>query len=400
MYPQVPERLEALSVAELDTLAAEIRAACLAALADPELTAEGLATEEEFRAKRTEILALAATKRAAEGDLAEEPEPEPVVEAADETDDDEDEGGEPEASEDEENEPVAVAHSSRAVRTTTSVSASPDASVTAAPQMALDQLIAYESAPGAKAGEPFNSWSHFAESIQEKAKLVDVSAGQKFVVGQARGHFDEDHKLGTNMLTNLALFEKSQEMVAAMCAPAIPTYNLGCANTARRPARGSLAAFQPAQRGKVTVYPSPTLEDITTGVGLWTEADDANSSAVKSACATIECATPVEYVIYGIYRCITIKNLLQMTFPELVEAYLNRLSAAWARLAEVTLLNAMGTAADSVDVTGTGWGGTVSILRGVLQYLNAYQELQRWDVGQLDGWAHRGLLNAIKADIM
>ena len=56
-----------------------------------------------------------------------------------------------------------------------------------------------------------------------------------------------------------------------------------------------MAAFQPANRGAVSIYPSPTLDEITTGVGQWTRADDANPSAVKETCQTIACATPVDW---------------------------------------------------------------------------------------------------------
>ena len=41
------------------------------------------------------------------------------------------------------------------------------------------------------------------------------------------------------------------------------------------------------------------------------------------------------------WRCLTIKNLMALTFPELVDAILNRLGSLHARLGEVTLLDAM-----------------------------------------------------------
>jgi hypothetical protein len=106
-------------------------------------------------------------------------------------------------------------------------------------------------------------------------------------------------------------------------------------------------------------------------------------------------------VMYGIYRCITIQNMLAMSFPELVEAYLNRLSAAWARMAEIQLLEAMAADTTTVEVETPGYNGTTSIVRGILQYLNAYQELQRWDRdGGMEVWLHRTVLNAIKADLV
>ena len=130
------------------------------------------------------------------------------------------------------------------------------------------------------------------------------------------------------------------EITAALCAPATPYYGLACANVLRRPVFNSLPQFQ-APRMKVSIPESPSLSDIVTGVGQWTAEDDADADAVKLACQTIACGTPTEYVMYGVYRCLTIKNMLAMSNPELVEAYLNRLGAAHARLAEQLLLNAM-----------------------------------------------------------
>ena len=70
--------------------------------------------------------------------------------------------------------------------------------------------------------------------MMEKASMLDPSSPQKFHVGRALGEFDEAHRLTENLVHNLRLFER-EEMTAAMCAPAVPTYNLGCANTAAAP---------------------------------------------------------------------------------------------------------------------------------------------------------------------
>ena len=90
----------------------------------------------------------------------------------------------------------------------------------------------------------------------------------------------------------------------------------------RRPVRGSLAAYKPDARGAVTIYPSPSLSDITdqspNGVGLWTNDDDISLQGTDPSskiCATIACATPTLYRLYGVWRCLTVQNLLAMTFP-------------------------------------------------------------------------------------
>lgn len=407
-FPEVPEDLDALSASALRALARDIRQVCHAIATDLAGAAEALGMEEdealaqaEAHAKiRQTVLTKMRVKMLSDStsDAGDDDEPD----SEDEDEDDADGEADVEASTDPEphidppvTEDAEHSASPARIRTSTSVGARPDA--TASRRVHATQLVQ------ARSNDRFESWEDFATALIDKARMVDGTSREKFTVGRSVARFDEvGTKLTEDMLFNLQLFERaaSEELTAAMCAPAIPLYDLACANTDRRPVFNSLAAFQPAQRGAVTVYPSPTLEDITTGYGQWTNTEDENPAAEKEPCQTIECATPVEYRLYGVYRCLTVKNLLQLTYPELVEAYLNRLAAAWARMAEVLLLNAMGTSANATDVTGTGWGGTVSLIHGFLQYLTKYQELQRWDNPEMEFWAHRGVLNAIKADII
>lgn len=167
----------------------------------------------------------------------------------------------------------------------------------------------------------------------------------------------------------------------------------------RRPVAGSLPGFA-APRGHVSIMPSPTLSAITTGYGKWTSVDDANPNAVKADCQTIACGTPTEYEMYGIYRCLTVKNMMAMTYPELVEAYLNRLGAVFARMAEELLLNAMATGCTHVGADTLGYGGAVTVTSTVLNYMALYQETERWDTTPTQAWIPRWVLWAMKMDIM
>jgi hypothetical protein len=204
--------------------------------------------------------------------------------------------------------------------------------------------------------------------------------------------------LGEHMHDNLRLFEQ-EELTAALCAPLPPVYDVGCFSTTRRPVKASLPTYR-APRGGVTIMSSPTLEDITGGFGIWDRDDDANPNAVKEACQTIRCNSPQSYYMYAVYRCMTVKNMLAMTYPELVEAWLNRLAARQARLAETQLLEAM--AVDTTNIQGhtTGYNATVNIVRNLLHYLTGYQDLQRWDVPEFEVWLPRWAFYAIKADMV
>jgi hypothetical protein len=201
------------------------------------------------------------------------------------------------------------------------------------------------------------------------------------------------------MMLNAAKFEADNELMAAFCPPATPYYDIGCANTLRRPVAGSLPGFA-APRGSVSIMPSPALSDITTGYGQWTSANDADSNAVKSDCQTITCGSPTAYEMYGVYRCLTVKNMMAMTYPELVEAYLNRLGAAYARYAEELLLNAMATAATTITAPALGYGGAVTITSTILNYLALFQQQQRWDSVPTEAWLPRWVLWGMKMDIM
>jgi hypothetical protein len=272
-------------------------------------------------------------------------------------------------------------------------------------RFAPDKLLAKAGVGDKTAGEGFSSWLELAETLIEIGGTMSPSSSQKHTVAFVPGDFDDEHTLGENFTQNLRKFEP--EVMAAMCAPAEPQYDLDCWNTDRRPVRGSLAAFKPDARGAVTIYPSPSLADITDqsplGVGVWNVQDDASIGTTDPSskeCAVIECAEPTLYRLYGVWRCLTVQNLLAMTFPELVEAYLNRLAASHSRLAETQLLEAMGTNATAVTQADLGYGSSVSITSTILNMLALHQEEERWDNGENDAWIPRWVRYAMKMDIV
>jgi hypothetical protein len=421
MFPQIPENFEALSATELRALAGEIRKAVEEFKASENQTLDGVKAAREALADRKTLLELATAKDELEAEeLSEDEEAEPVAEVAEvaedlseeieETEEDsEEEASEEDLSEqtpseeDTEDEEVEASVKPAKVRTSTGVTTYEDPGTGG--DFTPDKLIAKGGVSNLDAGAPIESWLALAETLVEVGKSMSPSSTQKVQIASVFGNFDEEHQLTENLTANLRKFEP--EVMAAMCAPAEPVYDLACWNTDRRPVRGSLASFMPNARGAVTIYPSPSLTDITdqspAGTGQWTVQDDASIGTTDPSskeCAVIECATPVEYRLYGLWRCLTVQNLLAMTFPELVEAYLNRLAAAHARLAETQLLEAMGTAAVAVSSSDLGYGSTTSLTTSVLNLLALHQESERWDNDGMDAWMPRWVQTGMKMDIM
>lgn len=399
MWPEIPKNLQALSATDLRSLARQIREAAIGVLSSAESTAEDKATAREYLAKRTEILAVASDLQLAEelqsDDTDAEPTPAPAPEPAptEEPAPDGGEGGddEPEGGDDELQTKAPAVPRKFGARSQPSSDPAPKA------VSLLEQVQAVDGVTGKAAGDGFESWTELAAAVLKRADNVRSNTSEKFEVARIKAKYPQDRVLGDNPIFNLTKFEPD-EIQAALCAPATPYYGLACANVLRRPVFNSLPQFQ-APRMKVSIPESPSLSDITTGVGIWTADDDADDDAVKLACQTIQCGTPTEFVMYGVYRCLTVKNMLAMSYPELMEAYLNRLAAAQARLAEQRLLNLMATRATEINGRQLGYGGSVSIVTTILNYLALYQETERWDVGGMQAWIPRWVLWAMKMDL-
>ena len=409
-FPTLPENFGALDLTELKALRDELKAALDAAKSDikPETAAEMGQALADLKTVRERITTVAAI----EASLAEDDsDPEPVEDSdsgAGEDDDEED--LEPVPGEDDDDEDAEVAPEQVPVAATTS-SSNPGGAVILKPtgrtmvrtpkekpvDVARLQAMQGTNKP---AGDYFDSWAELAQSMYEKAQTLSPNSLDRIPVARVTGGYDKvpGRVLDDRVDFNLARFERD-ELTAALCAPFTPYYGMSCQNTARRPVFNSLPQFQ-APRGGVSIYPSPTLSDITDGTGVWTHLDDANPTATKADCQTIECATPVDYVMYAVYRCLTVKNMLQMTFPELLEAYLNRLAAAWARMAEKRLLDLMGANVDTLQGEVQKVGASESILTTLLRYMTLYQERQRWDYDSVEAWLPRWLLNALKVDML
>lgn len=278
----------------------------------------------------------------------------------------------------------------------------------------VSRIVALDNVPGKRADEAFIDWHELAASLLERSRTV--SANSVAPVGMIEAKYDRSRSLeGLDQMETLkkltaatgssfggnATFAAPQELTAAMCAPVTPYYGMDCMNTARRPVFNSLPGF-PAPRGGVSIPTSPTLSDVTGGYGFWDKDDDADvANQTKNACLTVECPTSEEFFFYAVYRCLTVQNMMQMTWPEVVEAYLNRLAARTARAAEVQLLDLMATNVNRITAPGLFTSASTALWTTLLQYRSGAQERERWDLmdGGLEMWAPRWLQTYLRIDI-
>lgn len=399
MWPEVHADLNTLAASALRELAAAIRTRSMEVLGQAVVTPEERAEVARFSLIRTEAKALADAKDAdaaaraaleAEGD--EPVVPEPVVTPAPVA-----EVTAPAPATEVVPEPVL--EPALAIQVTTGQPSTP----TVPALNSLSGLVAGSSVPDMPAGTPFNSWAELSVKLTERANMIGDSAGaERFQVARINGAYPADRVIADDgkFQHGLARFGTTEEITAALCPPATPYYGLACDNTARRPVFGSMGSFA-APRGSVSIPVSPTLADITgqnAGYGQWTFANDDDGSAKN--CAVVNCNSWNNFQLYAVWRCLTIKNLLALTYPELVEAYLNRLAAAQARFAEILLLEAMATATTSVQAPSLGYGTATSFTTLVMEYLALYQETQRWDITEgMEAWMPRWVLTGLQVDL-
>lgn len=387
MWPKIPENISSLTADALTALADEIKACAETALASPELTAEGLAEVQTYLAHRKAFQALAESKTLAAklaAQLADEPTPEPDPD--------------PTPTPDPEVETDPDTDEELAAKVKTGFGQTQTAQTTETKRPTVTTMLAYDGVTGKDAGDAFADWAELAASLVERSASIRADSESSFRVARIPGKFAPDRILGENMTQNLKMFDR-EEMMAAYCAPATPSYELHCQNTLRRPVFNSLPGYA-APRMKVSVQSSPTLADITGGHGIWTDADDDNPASTKDS-QTITCGSTTEYKMYGVWKQLTVQNLMAMSYPELVEAWLNRLGAATARMAEQQLLIAMASGATDINAPALGYGATTSILSTMLNYLALYQETQRWDITEnMEAWAPRWVLYGIKMDLL
>lgn len=275
----------------------------------------------------------------------------------------------------------------------------------ATPPTNLGTFKAAANLKNVNAGDEFSSNIELADELAARWNDIKGGGGKTRVatLELPKAAFTQ---LGTNMAENAKLLSsydpaKPNALTAAICAPRDQIYDSvgAVVSSVARPVKGSLMNVSPPHGG-FSLYPTPKLSDVDGGYGIWTRADDADAEALKT-CGTIPCASSEDYDIYAIYRCLTVKNMMALTFPELVAAILNRLQALQARMAEVALLDAMLASVNVKNVLATadGQGAAINLYSTILNAVAIYREEERLGDQAFDAWLPRWVLPALQIDL-
>lgn len=259
-------------------------------------------------------------------------------------------------------------------------------------------------------GHKMTSLVEQSEALVARAKrLMKSNTGEKFSVLRVQNYIPENLKMpedGMEMFNFLQNDQYDEDgLVAGFCAPA--TIDLGfCGGSpSTRPVLAALRRYN-APTGRVRKIKTPLFGAVgtaanqvdTTGLGVWTNADDDANPFVEKTCSILTCPTEEDFELYAIYKCVVIKNFMQLAFPTWVAWYLQQLDALWARSAEISLLNQMVTRAGAAITTSTTYGALTTVVSRLNQLMNNYVENERYDDAGLTAYMPRWVVRALQDD--
>jgi hypothetical protein len=128
-----------------------------------------------------------------------------------------------------------------------------------------------------------------------------------------------------------------------------------------------------------------TLADVAPGVSQWTCADqtavDPLLPATFKPCVDLDCLTPVQVDPYSVLSCGRFSIYQQVSHPELIDDFINKLGIVYDRTAEQLLLDQL--RADSTVIThsvaGLGLLWELEQVLGHLKGLSSYVRRINWD---------------------
>lgn len=273
-------------------------------------------------------------------------------------DDDQDDDGEP-ADAGAEPEPVAASGSPRvgrvAARRPRQAAPRPTSREGVAP------LVASANVPNATMGDRLDDPERLGLAFADTLAAMEGMAlrdGMRIPIAQARAEFPAEAMLSLHdvrrnerMITEACGIE-AVTASGAICAPAVPRYDLPQLAVADRPVRDALPRFGSERGG--SIIPAPLmLDDLDGAATVWTTVQNASAAqnpSVRKPCLRMVCGEDTTVIPYAIVQCLEIDNWNARTWPERVDRFVS-LAEAWrARMAESRLLTRIGALSTKVTV--------------------------------------------------
>jgi hypothetical protein len=225
-------------------------------------------------------------------------------------------------------------------------------------------ILAGANLPGIQAGSELRNVRDISRALFETFRTLGKSHidGDRVTVAQFNLAIPEDRQLSASMtpeqvMDRLRSFDTTPAGIQAaggLCAPVANYYDQLILAERGRPVRDALATFG-ADRGGIKFNPPPTLADITSGVGIVTEANDAAGTSNTKGYFAVTCAAAQEVHTNAVYNQLDFGNWYARTFQEGVDAWTQLALALHDRVAETQLLDLI--AAGSTPVTASGLVG-------------------------------------------
>jgi len=178
----------------------------------------------------------------------------------------------------------------------------------------------------------------------------------------------------------------NEAFVAAggICAPYPIDYGLQTLGETVRPVAGALPTFQ-ATRGGVRWMDNYKLSDINVNIGAgsavsqYTKQNDID--AVTKPCMTFTCKGELSAELYALLRCLQFGNWNARFYPEMIDQVTQLTMVAYARYAEMLLLQGIGSGSKSVHYlgadVGVNTGFTVNLLAAIERAVVAFRHRYR-----------------------
>jgi hypothetical protein len=239
--------------------------------------------------------------------------------------------------------------------------------------------------PGYTAGSPLSNMSEVAEAMSKRLhalRRVNGGDGEQHIVASVTTQFPEDRILTSDPEENWSKIQNvvgPEALVAAggHQAPFVNRYEIFGIGTTARPVRDALPRFQ-ADRGGIRFVTPPILTDYANAVGVWTAANDADTTpdpATKTS-LTVTAASETTVATDAVTLQMQFGNLATRAYPELIARHNELGLIQHAREAEQYLLGKIGdesTAVTTTSLIGFGRDFLVQVARAAVAYRSRHR---------------------------
>jgi hypothetical protein len=263
------------------------------------------------------------------------------------------------------------------------------------------RMVAAGDIPGFGVGQEITTHTQLSNAFMRKLEALGRGGTPDDVlVASMVKEFPEDRLLGDDPYVNSRKIEavinpKALVAYGGICQPLAVDYTIDTIGSTDRPVKNALPSFG-ASRGGVSFFTPPVLSQITPPVP-WTVADDTGGTKTK-ACMRIACVPSTNAFVYGIPVCLEIGNMQGRFNPEQVSAQTALLDVAEARVAELTLLQAIDTGSIATTFAG-GIGTTRDVLPMLDEVVAGYRYRYRLGDASLRAILPQWVKDSIRADM-